>query len=272
MGTVASSVIETDPGDRQSGSGIARAVHRWIYVFMAGWYVLITLVGFVPFTFMRIAANRAGTKPPFPPILHIHAVVMSCFLLLLLAQAMLMATGRSRLHQSIGRAAFVLVPVIIAVIIILVPTSFRDAWNFAQTSPPAIKRAILKGLTHDNTLLLEIREIILFPLLMFIALRARRNDVGLHKRMIFIATAIILPPAINRTLWLPRTFWGPLHSDFYILVALSPMLVWDLLSRRTVPKAYRIWIPIYALASIPVYFLWDSHWWLSTVPHLMRVT
>ena len=117
MATLADVRVDDVLGGRNSGSRLARAIDRWIYVFMASWFMAITLVGFVPFTVARIAANRAGTKPPFPPILHVHAVVMSAFLLLLLIQAILMATGRRDRHQWLGRAAIVLVPAIVVVAI-----------------------------------------------------------------------------------------------------------------------------------------------------------
>lgn len=270
MATVAKPLA--DPGlPEQKSNPIAHAIDRWIYVFMAAWFIAITLVGFVPFTIDRIAANRAGTKPPFPPILHVHAVVMSLFLLLLLTQAILIANGRIRRHQWLGRAAFVLVPLIVVVMILLVRTTYDVGLSFAQTAPPHIREKLLKGLTHDNTLLFEIREIVLFPIFMFIALKARRNDPDLHKRMMFLSTAVILLAATNRIPWLPKLTRPPLSADLYVLLILSPMFIWDVIRLRRVPKAYLIWGSVSALCSIPVYMLWGTPWWFATVPDLMRL-
>ena len=270
MATVAKPLADPGLPGRKSHP-IADAIDRWIYVFMAAWFMLITLVGFVPFTIDRIAANRAGTKPPFPPILHVHAVVMSLFLLLLLTQTILIATGRIKRHQWLGRAAFVLVPLMVVVMFLVVRASYDAAFSFAQTAPAQVREKLLKGLSHDNTLLFEIREIVLFPIFMFIALRARRSDPNLHKRMMFLGTGVLLLAATNRILWLPKLTRPPLLADLYVLLILSPMFIWDLVRLRTVPKAYLIWGGMCALVSIPVYALWGSQWWFSTVPELMRL-
>jgi hypothetical protein len=71
--------------------GLAALIDRWIFVFMAGLFVVVTLAGFVPSSIVKIAAVEAGQRPPFPLILHIHAVLMGSWLILLLGQTSLMA-------------------------------------------------------------------------------------------------------------------------------------------------------------------------------------
>jgi hypothetical protein len=71
--------------------------------------------------------------------------------------------------------------------------------------------------------------------------------------------------------WLPRPLPGLLSYDFYILLIVSPMLVWDVVRTRKVPKAYLVWLGCYALVSLPAYALTGSAWWHATVPRLMRV-
>src|SRR6476660_219209 len=94
--------------DALSGTPRAHAIDRWIYVFMAAWFIVIVLVGFIPDAMMKVALVKAGARPPFPPILHVHAVLMGSFLLLLLAQTWLMATGRKALHMQLGIVGIVL--------------------------------------------------------------------------------------------------------------------------------------------------------------------
>lgn len=47
--------------------------------------------------------------------MHVHAVAMGSFLLLLLTQTVLMATGRCELHKRVGIAAFAFVPLLVVV-------------------------------------------------------------------------------------------------------------------------------------------------------------
>ena|SRR5579859_1633232 len=77
--------------DRLSGTTRTNVIDRWIYVFPAASFIAIVLTGFIPGSLDKIAAIRTGALPPFPPILHIHAVIMGSFLLLLLGQTLLVA-------------------------------------------------------------------------------------------------------------------------------------------------------------------------------------
>ena len=77
----------------QSGMAGAEApsltafIDRWIYVFMAAMLITVVLVGFIPDSLGKIAAVQAGERPPFPAAMHIHAVLMGGWMLLLLAQS-----------------------------------------------------------------------------------------------------------------------------------------------------------------------------------------
>jgi hypothetical protein len=86
--------------DALSGTPRAHAIDRWIFVFMAAWFIAIVLAGFIPDSLMKIGMVKAGARPAFPLVLHMHAVLMGSFLLLLLGQSWLMATGRSGLTKE----------------------------------------------------------------------------------------------------------------------------------------------------------------------------
>lgn len=169
---------------------------------------------------MKIAMVESGQRPPFPIMLHMHAVLMGSFMLLL-AQTAMMATGRRELHMQLGRAAFLLVPALVIVGFILVPTIYHSGWNLAQQAPPETRaKASQRLLQLDNILLLQIRFGLLFSLFIAIGLRARAINAGLHKRMMILAPAVALPAAFDRMNWLPTTLpSSPLGSDLYILLA-----------------------------------------------------
>src|SRR3954452_13464874 len=186
MATVASPIIirERRP-DLLSGTPRAHALDRWIFVVQAACFIAIVLTVFIPDSIEKVAAVQAGQRPPFPLVLHMHAVAMGSFLLLLLTQSVLMATGRCELHKRLGIAAFALVPVLVVIGLVLAPTIYHQVWNFAQTAPPELKTKLQYRLrVLDDILLMQMRIGILFPLFMGIALRARGQNAGLHKRMI----------------------------------------------------------------------------------------
>ena len=259
--------------DVLSGTPRAHAIDRWIFVFTAAWFIAIVLAGFIPDSIMKVGAVQAGQRPPFPTVLHMHAVLMGSFLLLLLTQATLMATGRRELHMKVGIVAFALVPVLVVVGSILAPTIYHQVWNFARIAPPDVQKEMQgRLLALDNILLLQMRIGILFPLVIGLGLKARGANVGLHQRMMFLATALPLPAAIDRMTWLPTTLpASPVATDLYILLAVSPLFVWDLVRNRRVHEAYWIWIAINIPFGLLVNVLWDTPGWHATARQIMGV-
>lgn len=254
-----------------SGGTLTRAIDRWIYVFMAVSFITYTLVGFVPDSLMKMELVAAGQRPPFPAVLHVHSALMGAFLLLLLAQTTLMATGRRQLHQTLGIAGLAIGPALVIVGFILVPTMYHQVWGGAQAAPPPVQAAMLEGLRNfDNIMLMQIRIGILFPIFLAIALLARRTDSGLHKRMMILSIAPALPAAFDRMTWLPTTLpASPLAPDLYTVAAIAPMLLWDVYRTRTIHKAYVIWLALFGGAAVVVHLLWDSEWWHATAPKLV---
>lgn len=275
MATVTGSPInEVERRDVLSGTPRAHAVDRWIFVFMAAWFIAIVLAGFIPDSLMKVAMVEAGARPPFPLVLHMHAVLMGSFLLLLLTQSWLMATGRSANHMRLGMLALVLAPALVVVGFILAPTMYGQVWEGAQSAPPGIRERLQERLPDlDNILLLQIRVGIVFSILMFIALKARGRNAGIHKRMMFLATAMALPAGIDRITWLPTTLpASPLGPDLYTFLAVSPMLVWDVARNRSLHPAYVIWLAVSLPFTIAVHGLWGSDWWHAMAPRIMGVT
>jgi hypothetical protein len=259
--------------DHLSGTPRAHAIDRWIFVAMAAWFIVIVLVGFIPDALMKIGLVKAGARPPFPLVLHLHAVLMGSFLLLLLAQTVMMATGRCALHKRVGIAAFVLVPALVVVGFILAPTMYHQVWAGAHFGPPQVRAKLAEAVPLvENILLLQINAGVLFALFIGIALGARTSYAGMHKRMMFLATAVPLGASIDRMWWLPSTMpASPWATDVYILAAVAPMFIWDVVRNGRVHEAYRIWLAIYLPAAALVTFAWDKPWWHATAQRIMGV-
>lgn len=266
MATIASSVST-------EGRASAAGIDRWIFVFMAVWFIAIVLTGFIPDSLARIAAIEAGQRPPFPLAAHAHAISMGSFLLLLLAQSSLMALGKDAYHRQLGMAAFVIVPAMIIAGFILAPTLYHLLWGAMQAAPPEAKaeaEAVIAG--FDNIVLLQLRAGILFAIFVTIGLRARKTDAGMHKRMMFLSVAPALPAAFDRMAWLwttlPETPVGP---DVWTVFAILPMLAWDVVRNGRIHRAYWLWFGISAPFALFVHSAWDTPWWHETARALMGV-
>jgi hypothetical protein len=266
MATAASTPIQIgQPEDQVSGTPRGGLIDRWIYVFTAAVILAVVLTGFVPDSVKLIAAVQSGERPPLPLILHVHAVLMGSFLVLMLTQTILVAVGRVDLHRKLGRIAFVLAPALIVVGFLLVPVSYHYHWHAAQAAPPAVRQNLMHPFVWDIILLVQLSIGLLFSIFITVGLCARRSNPGLHKRMMLIAPAMALPPAFNRMTWLPQI------PFIYPVLVLLPMFIWDVKRNRRVHSAYLIWLAVYVPVQLVFPFIVRTPWWQETAHRIMGV-
>jgi hypothetical protein len=274
MATLAgATTVDLGRVDVLSGTPRAGLIDRWIYVFTAAIFIVVTLTGFIPDSMHMLADVRSGARPPLPWVLHLHAVLMGSFLLLLLTQTVLMATGRPARHRQLGMVAFGVAAMLVVVGLILATTMYHLAWHAAQGAPPETRAALDKVvLRKGNILLLQSSIGLLFSLFLIIGARARARDAGLHKRMMILAPAVTMLAGIDRIGWLPTSLpSSPIASEFYVLATVAPMVVWDVVRNRSVHRAYWIWLSFAVPVAIAVNLLWDSPGWQRLVPVIMGV-
>lgn len=262
-----SSSVAIDRSTPHAGA-FARLADRWIYVFMAGLFIVTALVGFLPTSMRVLAAVEAGQRPPLPLILHVHAVLMGSWLLLFAAQATLMATGRRAQHKRLGLLAAVLAPAVVVAMIAVV----KSSWSLIASIPPDL---LTPGESRrinfmSNVLLEQVRMAILFAVFVSWAFLSRKRDPETHKRMMVLTTVMPLPAAIDRIAWLPGTMaQGPAFMPLYTLLWLLPVLIYDIARRGRVHRAYVIGIALNLPFVIASHFLWGSPWWFEFAPTLM---
>jgi hypothetical protein len=227
---------------------------RGIYVFMAGLFAVVALVGFAP----RSGAILAGDLPVPPPVIHIHAGLMVAWLALLLTQTLLMASGRPDTHRRLGLVALALGPCLIAGMIAATIWKFGDRFGHGAAGPAA------------NMLLLQARAIIYFALFFLWGALVRKNHPETHKRMMVLATLVLVPAAITRMTWLPSQFpQTPDVMHLYMLLLLTPALVNDIVRRGRLHGAYIAGLVTLLPMLIATHVLWNSPWWREMAPKIM---
>jgi hypothetical protein len=248
-------------------------IDRWIYVFTAASFIVVVLLGFIPDSLGKMAAVEAGQRPPFPLVLHLHALLMGAYLLLLLTQTVLVATGRVAQHRLLGMVGAGLAAALVVVGFVLIPTIYYQTFAGAQAAPPPVKAKLAELIVFlENIMLIQFRIGIVFAILVFLGVRARVTDPGFHKRMMILSIAGALPAAFDRMTWIPTTLPDrPLSSDLYVLLAIAPMVLWDIFRNRGVHRAYWVWLAVAAPFTIAVHTLWDTPVWHATVKRLMGV-
>jgi hypothetical protein len=222
---------------------------------MAWLLVVIAVVGFTP----RSLAIINGTMPMPPLVVHLHAAVMASWVSLLAAQATLVLTGRVDLHRRLGLASLVVGPLVLIMLVAI--TIARQ--NAAYGTPA--------GTIVNNILFVQIRSIVLFPLFFIWALRTRHNDPQTHKRMMLLATLMLLDAAIARMSWLPFNQFPRdyLAIHVYLMLLFVPALLHDLIRSL---RIHRAWVWGFGLMLpwvVATEFVWGSDWWGKLGPKIV---
>jgi hypothetical protein len=233
----------------------ARAPPQRFHAGMAWMLVVVAVVGFAP----RSMAIVGGTMPNPPLVVHLHAAVMASWTLLLALQATLAIGGRMDLHRRVGMASLIVAPAVLIMLIAVTIVRQNDA-----AGTPA-------GPIVNNILFLQLRAIVLFPVFFVWALRTRVSDPQTHKRMMLLATLMLIDAAIARMDWLP---WNVFPRDYlaihlYLLLLIVPALAYDAL---TLGRIHRAWLAGLALLLpwvVATQFIWGSEWWRTFGPRLV---
>jgi uncharacterized membrane protein YozB (DUF420 family) len=264
---MATEAIDVVARQRARSGSVGRFVDRWIYVFMAVFYLVTVLAGFVPDSVELIPLIRAGQRPPLSLIWHLHAVVMGSWILLFLAQTVLVAIDRRDFHKRLGIAAVAIVPLMVLTMMGMIFTGWR--WAHAHMPPPVLAQF---GPVIFNVLIEQIHAIIVVPLLVGWALLVRKSDPETHKRFMVQAILPAITAAIDRLHWLPTSGPNNYTSSYaYVLLCLSPVLINDLVQRRRLHRAYVIGLGLMLLFYVVNRLLWNSTWWLATAPKILNI-
>ena len=200
--------------------------------------------------------------------------MMGSWIILLLAQTLLVASGRIGIHRQLGLVSFALVPAIVIVMILVT----RAAWaNLAALPPdvlPAAALASTKALVA-NVLLEQLKVLVLFPAVRRLGDRRAPHgsrDAQAHDDPRHADAAV---GAIDRIAlrWLPTNFPGGYEAEYgYLLVWLVPVSGLRLGGGAgRVHRAYVIGIACNVPFFVLNHFLWGSPRWLESAPAIMSV-
>lgn len=224
------------------------------------WLMLITVfVGFAPSYYLAGAVHA-----PLPSFaIHVHAVVFSCWILLLIAQTSLTAAGRVDIHRRLGIIGFLLACCMLIVGI------WAATDQLARGSHP-----------HDplGFYIFPLANVFAFGTLIVFAYRAR-FDSAAHKRLIIVASSALMTAPIARwhlhwSIGKQRVFGvsapvAELLSYTFILL----LIAYDLWATRRIHRA-TLWAGAFLIGfqQLAGYFGSTSAWhtFAGWVQHLAR--
>jgi hypothetical protein len=234
-----------------------RVADRRFYFGFTSVVALVAIVGFAP----NSIGILGGTIPTPPLIVHLHAAAMAAWLLLLVAQAGLVAAGRRDLHMVIGLASLGLAPAIVVLATAVTIVRYYDLVELGL------------GALAANILFMQIRVIVMFPIFIIWALAARVRDPETHKRAMILASILPIGAALGRMTWIPgNDLMGTFDvSAILELVLLAPALVYDALRHGRVHRTYWIGLMLTLPWLIGAHFIWHSPAWHRVANTLLGV-
>ena len=213
---------------------------RIFFIGIGVYCILLAVVGFGP----NLYANFQG-KISFPPIVHLHGALMLAWLTLYTVQATLVARGNLALHRRMGWATVVLAAVI---------------WLFmGATQISALQRYDPEKFAFIlQPMLIGFGQEVVFPVLVIWAVLARQQ-ADWHKRLMTLATFVLMQAALDRMFWLPNEglpmFW---HAGLrlYVLLLL-PLFVFDLVRLKRLHPATLIGSALIVAMHGVISFYWN---------------
>lgn len=252
------------------GSADFAPQHRFDRTFFAVFVAICWLgvvMGFAPASTARMQ-GKADYLAPI--ILQIHAIAFVGWLILLTVQIVLIRRGGTALHRRLGPIGMVLIP------IMAISGFFAEAYSqrYYLAHPP----------NSQAFFVIPIYYVLAFSVLATAAM-LRRRDPSAHKRLILLATGVIVGAAYTRwwgeslTALVGDGFWGLLANSFtpthlILLGALS----YDMLTRGRIHPVYLAAIPMILAAELIVSWIYHApEWlpvahWIATHAHLGGLT
>lgn len=228
-------------------------------------FLTICWIGVI-FGFFPASSGRIMGRADYvaPTILHIHAVAFSGWLWLLTVQILLIRNRRPALHMKLGWVGVLLVP--------LMAYSGIAAELYSQRF--YIKR-------NDDGLdffILPIMYTAVFPVLALAGLLWARRDPAAHKRLILLATTVIVGAAYAR--WWGEPLAGAFGDDYIGMIVnsftgtnliLAGAVGYDIVTRGRPHRVYWLGIPFILLSQILCSWIYHADWWLPVSRQLIEM-
>jgi hypothetical protein len=186
------------------------------------------------------------------PYTHFHAMVATLWVLLLIAQPMLIRSGRVRTHRALGKVSWGLAPVFVIAVVLLAHN------RISGLEGPAFQM-------QSFILYLQISLTCVFALSYGLAMATRKSMVHHARFMVCTGLTLIDPVVIRLLLWIDRTpDWNYWWLTFGLTDLVLLVLIWLERNARRGRGVFPAMLVVFVVAQIPALFqLTGQAWWQS---------
>lgn len=185
--------------------------------------IAIVLIGFAPSFYLRGLVSYPRPNPSISPLVLLHGLAFSGWMVLFLVQARLVAAGRRDRHIRLGRWGMALAA---AMVPLMIATTIGQVARANQ--PP--------GYTPLGWTAVPAFVIPVFAALVWAGWRWRR-DAQMHKRFMLGAAILMVDPALGRVPIFPSGDLGLYLSDAAGWSPFLALMAWDIRSAGRIHRA-----------------------------------
>jgi hypothetical protein len=246
---MASSAQSAITGVQLKIAGRNGLVDRYFYFAMSLLFAAIVVWGFS----QTVNQNLFHPPLPRPVLLWIHAAAFSAWVVFYIFQSGLVRTHNVKWHRFFGWFGVALgVAMVVLGFTISIIMGHFDVVVLHQPDPAFLA--------------IPFSDMLFFGTLFALAIYSRRKP-EFHRRLMFLATCVLMDAAFGRFLYIFN------HSLFHLCLDAVMLLgvARDLVVNRSVHKVYRIAIPLLCAAQLVVLYLWRGGpaWWLGTTKAIL---
>jgi hypothetical protein len=223
---------KTDTRTAQPFTAERRREHLF-YTSMAIAIALTAFAGFARTYYLRPYFIAEALRP----LLHLHGLVFTSWVVLLLIQTTLVAAHRTDLHRRLGIAGALIATLMVIIGTMTAIIRAREGFTPPGGPPPLV------------FLVIPLSDMVVFASLVSAGLYFRRRS-DMHKRLMVLATISLLAAPIAR---LPLSILKAGPPAFFGLadVFLLPCILYDLVSQGRIHRA-TAWGAVLIIASQPL--------------------
>lgn len=212
------------------------------------YYAALLLLALVAFWPSYISLPRSASSA----YIHFHAFMATLWALLLIAQPMLIRSGRLRLHRQLGKLSWVVAPVFVIAVVLLANSRIKGAGVQAY----GIQTYILW---------LQFSLVMVFTLCWALAMIKRKSLVHHARFMICTGLTLIDPVVIRLMFWVDNTpSWNYQWLTFGLTDLVFLSLIWIERKQSGGRGVFPAMLGVFVLAQIPALFgLTNQAWWQS---------
>ncbi|TVQ04992.1 MAG: hypothetical protein EA359_04790 [Balneolaceae bacterium] len=228
-----------------------RRITHIYYITSVIYMTVMVILGFWPSYFGQLF----GDFPARNWIIHLHAVIFTGWLMLLLVQVSLVAVGNTKFHRKLGIAGgtygFLILALGLAAAFVLPIENIESGlWSIDEAA---------------SFLILPLGDMLIFSGFFGAALYYR-GKMELHKRLMLVASVMLVFPAVAR-------MFGEENIPGLLLFWLFPIIagiILDGILNRKVHPAFLVGLAV-LLLSVGRVVVWETEAWLHFARALLRI-